>query len=116
MLKMLVAIPAVVMLLFFGVFACNAEAAALNGMLGVQPWSTHALVKKATCTEADDFCEQGMHLSCYQGGQGGPGWACECVDTCGPFAVPQCPKKPTCPCDPGRTCPNGLGGTCKCPS
>jgi hypothetical protein len=114
MRKLFVSITGAIALLFLGTFVCNAEA--LNGMLGVQPWSTHALVKKATCTEADDFCEKGMHLSCYQGeGQGGPGWACECVDTCGPFAQVQCRRNPTCPCDPGRTCPNGLGGSCKCP-
>jgi hypothetical protein len=111
--KVFTTILGAAMFLFIGIFVGKAEAAALNGMLGVQPWSTQALVKKATCTEADDFCEKDKYSSCNQGGHG---WECACQECDTAHPPPPCPKNPSCHCSPGTLCQDPTTGSwCYCP-
>jgi hypothetical protein len=94
MRKTVVGIAGVFLLLFAGILAWNAEAAAAIGAATIHPGMNNSLVEKAGCGEKEkDICETGSMLVCSKGAD---------------------PKSPDCKCD---TCPPGgaHGGGCPCP-
>ena len=112
MCKLAFAIAAVFLLLLAELVTANPEAAALSGIMGVKPGTTHSWVQQAACEEADEQCEKGKEMVCTPGG---PDPQCAC-DSCQADIRVRCPRYPVCNCDPGTICP-GLptGNFCYCP-
>ena len=107
MLKLACAITVAFLLLLAELVTANPEAAALSGIMGVKPGTTHALIQKAACDVADDLCEKGKELSCAKG-QAGP--ECACLE-CGAGEHARCPVAGN--CAPRGTC-KVCGGVWTC--
>jgi hypothetical protein len=106
MRKMTIAIARAAILLLAGVFICNAEAATLSGIVGVQP--SNALIEMVGCDKTDDpLCEPGKEISCTKG-DAGP--VCACLE-CDSGEKALCPN--TSICAPRGTC-KVCGGVWKC--
>ena len=112
MRKLAFVIAAVFSLLLAELVIANPQAAALSGIMGAKPGTTHSLMQKAGCDEADELCEKGKEMICTPGG---PDPQCGC-DNCAVNLVVRCPKFPTCNCNPGTLCPGlATGNFCYCP-
>jgi hypothetical protein len=109
MLKFASAIAVAFLLLLAELVTASPKAAALSGILGVQPGSSYSLMQKANCDEADQLCEKGREISCTKGDTGPE---CACLE-CGSGEHPVCPDPHNCaPKDMCKPC-GGVMTCCK---
>jgi hypothetical protein len=101
------AIAIAFLLLLAEFVSVSPKAAALSGIMSLQPGSIHSVMKKAACDQADELCEKGKEVVCTKG-DSGPDCAClEC--NAGGHAL--CPNASI--CAPRGTC-KVCGGVWKC--
>ena len=64
MLKFASAIAVAFLLLLAELVTASPKAAALSGVMGVQPGAIQSVIQMAACDEAIDGCKKGTEISC----------------------------------------------------